>query len=72
MLTQAAAWMGNNDLVFENLFALAETEFQFLHRLTFSPIWRNLHDDPRWDEYLEFNGMTDERIDAIEFDPDLP
>lgn len=71
-LTEAAAWMGNKDLAFENLFALAETGFQYLRRTAFSPIWRNLHDDPRWAEYLEFNGMSAERLDAIEFDPDLP
>lgn len=71
-LTEIAAWTGNNDLAFENLFALAATEFQFLHWLTFSPVWNNLHDDPRWAEYLAFIGMTAERLDAIEFDPDLP
>lgn len=72
LLTEVAAWMGKKDLAFENLFALAATRFRFLHRRTFSPIWQNLHDDPRWDEYLDFNGMSAERLDAIEFDPDLP
>lgn len=71
-ITRAAAWMRKNDLAFENLFELAETGFEYLHRRTFSPIWQNLHDDPRWLEYREFNGTSPERLDAIEFDPDLP
>ena len=71
-VTRIAAWMGKNDLAFENLFAMAATGFQYLHRRTFSPGWQNLHDDPRWLEYREFNGMSAERLDAIEFNPDLP
>jgi hypothetical protein len=70
--TQAAAWMGKTDLAFENLSAMAATGFQVLHRRTFSPLWQNLYDDPRWLEYREFNGTSAERLDAIEFDPDLP
>ena len=72
LLTEAAAWMGDKDLALENLFAMAATGFQILRRQTFSPMWQNLHDDPRWVEYLEFNGMTAERLDAIEFDPVVP
>ena len=64
--------MSKNDLAFENLFAMAATKFQKLQRRTFSPIWRGLHDDPRWGEYLEFHDMSPERLDAIEFDPVLP
>ena len=71
-VTRVAAWMGKKDLAFENLFAMAATGFQYLHRRTFSPGWQNLHDDPRWLEYREFNGTSAERLDAIEFDPDLP
>jgi tetratricopeptide (TPR) repeat protein len=71
-LTEIAAWMGDKDFAFEKLFEMAATGFQFLHRRTFSPIWQNLHDDPRWIEYREFNGTSPERLDAIEFDPPLP
>jgi hypothetical protein len=72
MRTEAAAWMGDKDFAFEKLFEMAATEFQFLHRRTFSPVWQNLHDDPRWVEYREFNGTSPDRLDAIEFDPKLP
>jgi len=71
-VTEAAAWMGKNDLAFENLFEMSATNFQYLRRRTFSPIWRGLHDDPRWLEWRELNGMSTERLDAIEFNPDLP
>ena len=71
-LTEIAAWKGDKDFAFEKLHAMAATQFQHLHRRTFSPVWQNLHDDPRWAEYLEFNGMSAARLDAIEFDPDLP
>jgi len=71
-LTEIAAWKGDKDFAFEKLHEMAATQFQHLHRRTFSPVWQNLHDDPRWAEYLEFNGMSAERLDAIEFDPKLP
>jgi TolB-like protein/thioredoxin-like negative regulator of GroEL len=71
-LAEIAAWAGWTDIAFENLFALAATDFQYLRMRSFSPIWNNLHDDPRWAEFLDFNGMAPERLDAIEFDPDLP
>ena len=70
--TEAAAWMGKNDLVFENLFEMSATNYQYLRRRTLSPIWRDLHDDPRWLKWREFNRMSPERLDAIEFNPDLP
>jgi len=70
--TQAAAWMGKNDLAFEKLFEMSATNFRTLRYHTFSPIWRGLHDDPRWLEWREFNRMSPERLDAIEFNPDLP
>jgi hypothetical protein len=31
-----------------------------------------IRDDPRWAEYREAVGMSQERLDAIEFDPWLP
>lgn len=71
-VAQAAAWMGKDDLAFEKLFEMAASKFQYLHRKTFSPIWQNLHDDPRWLEYREFNGTYPARLDAIEFNPELP
>jgi hypothetical protein len=38
----------------------------------FVPVFRNLHDDPRWDEWRASIEMSAARLDAIGFDPDLP
>jgi len=38
----------------------------------FNPAFQRLHADPRWTEFRKSIGMTDERLAAIEFDPDLP
>jgi hypothetical protein len=35
-------------------------------------MYRNLYDDPRWEEFRESIGMSQERLDAIEFNPQLP
>jgi len=71
-LAEIAAWTGNDDYAFEKLFEMAATGFSYLQRRTFSPVWQNLHDDPRWLEYRDFNGMSAERLDAIEFNSNLP
>jgi len=71
-LAEIAAWTGNDDYAFEKLFEMAATGFSYLQRRTFSPVWQNLHDDPRWLEYRDFNGTSAERLDAIEFDSNLP
>jgi len=36
------------------------------------PIYKNLHDDPRWEEILKRTGWPPERIDAIKFDVSIP
>ena len=51
---------------------LANTDFNFPRREVFSPIWKELHDDPRWLEYRRAQGLSPERVDAIKFDPRLP
>jgi hypothetical protein len=38
----------------------------------FHPVWRELRDDPRWQDYRAALGMSQARLDAIEFDPWLP
>jgi TolB-like protein len=68
----AAAWMGKRDRAFELLMAIAGTPFNYPRREIFSPKWRELRDDPRWQEYREAQGLSAERTDAIDFDPWLP
>ena len=71
-VAETAAWMDRKDLAFERLFEMQATNFNYLQRRAFSPTWRNLHDDPRWLEWREAYGLSEARLDAIEFDPDLP
>jgi len=72
LIAEAAAWMGENDLAFEKLFEMQATDFIFLRSRAFSPVWTNLHDDPRWLEWREAYGLSPARLDAIDFSPDLP
>ncbi len=71
-VAQTAAWLGKKDLAFERLFEMAPTNFNHLKGRVFSPEWDTLRDDPRWLEFLAASEMSPERLDAIEFDPDLP
>lgn len=67
-----AAWMEHNDVAFKLLTELTGRFRRNLFGEIFSPIYRKLWDDPRWDEYRDSIGMSKERLDAIEFDVELP
>jgi len=71
-IAEAYAWMGQKDAAFEWLQLVTEQEPAMAHYSVFVPVFRNLHDDPRWDEWRESIGMSAERLDAIEFNPELP
>jgi len=72
LLTQVNAWMGRKDAAFGWLQLLAEQKLPEARRGVFDPGDRKLYDDPRWDAWRESIGMSAERLDAIEFNPDLP
>ncbi len=72
LIAEAASWLNKRNLAFEGLQLLAERDLAEARRVVFVPAFRNLHDDPRWDEWRESIGMSAERLDAIEFNPDLP
>jgi hypothetical protein len=67
-----AAWMGNADKAFANLLPPRRSAGHFVRQEVRNPQWREIRDDPRWLEYREAIGMSQERLDAIEFDPWLP
>lgn len=71
LVAETAAWMGERDVAFEWLQQAADNPNVWLLR-PMNPAFRNLRDDPRWDEYLESIGMSSARLDAIDFDPVLP
>ena len=72
LLASTYAWMGRNDAAFEWLQLLTEQSLTWARTSVFTPVYRNLYDDPRWDEWRESIGMSAKRLDAIEFNPDLP
>jgi len=51
---------------------LAVADTDAAQRLVLNPPFAVLHNDPRWDVWLDSIGMSAERLDAIEFDPNLP
>lgn len=70
-----ATWMDKPDLAFEWLFNAYE-EADEMERVSYwdfnFPIFRKLHGDDRWHLWLERIKHTPERLDAIQFDPELP
>jgi len=72
LLADVAAWMGRNDRAFELLHELAVADTGAAQRLVLNPPFAVLHNDPRWDAWLDSIDMSAERLDAIEFNPNLP
>jgi len=72
LTADAASWTGDDDAAFEWLFRATAENLVLPGPNVFYPVWRPLHDDPRWAEWREVNGLTQARFDAIDFDPELP
>jgi len=72
LLVEASAWMNKKDHAFAYLIEAAHNDPIEARGGIFSPALGNLHDDPRWTEFRESIGMSEERLDAIEFNPQLP
>ena len=68
---ELSAWMGQNDLTFDILASMESLPYMG-NGEPFNPIYRNVWADPRWLEFREALGMSQERLDAIEFDYQLP
>jgi hypothetical protein len=64
--------MGDNDTAFELIKQIVDYDSKDAHGLVFNPVYKRLHSDPRWTEFRESIGMTEERLAAIQFDPELP
>ena len=73
LVAQANAWIGEIDAAFlwlEKAYALDERydiQGHWFQRTMFLPIWRNLHDDPRWNELRERMNFSQSRLDRLEF-----
>jgi TolB-like protein len=66
------AWVGDADAAFEWLDRSVAQNEDGLNQQFDNPLYRNLHGDPRWDDFLERTGTSPEQLAAIEFDVRLP
>jgi TolB-like protein/cytochrome c-type biogenesis protein CcmH/NrfG len=73
LVAEAHAWIGQIDSAFkwlEKAYALDERhgmQGHWFQQIMFLPIWRNLHDDPRWNDLRERMNVSAARLDRLEF-----
>ena len=73
VIAQAAAWMGQTEMVFEELdLVYREEDYQHFFLVQNDPVYDNVRDDPRWQALLEKVNLTPEQSAAIVFNPVLP
>jgi TolB-like protein/Flp pilus assembly protein TadD len=70
-IAAAYAWRDGADAAFEWL-NRAIDEQQNIDALKTEPLFRNLHDDPRWEKTLARVGLADWQVAEIEFEVILP
>ena len=70
-IARVYAWRRENDRAFEWLDRAIE-EGQIMDNVRTEPFFRNLHDDPRWEQTLTRVGLADSQIAEIDFDIKLP
>jgi hypothetical protein len=68
------AWIDQKDLAFESLTkGLQESDSaKFFNEMFYDPLFQNLHDDPRWNVFLEKTGTSPAQLSSIDFDIELP
>jgi hypothetical protein len=66
------AWRGEVDAAFATLEKAVLYQDAGLSALPFDPLFKNIHDDPRWPVLLERLGLSHEQLAAIEFEVTLP
>jgi tetratricopeptide (TPR) repeat protein len=77
VVAQVYAWRGEKDLAFKWLDLALHADYpatqgsRKVARLG-DPVFQNLHDDPRWEEFRERTGLSSERAAAIEIDLTIP
>lgn len=72
VIAEIYAWVGDADAAFEWLDRMYELYQEAPVNFPKEPLFRNLHDDPRWNEFLTKLGKSPDQLAAIEFDPKLP
>jgi adenylate cyclase len=71
-IAQIYAFRGENDAAFEWLAKMVQQNHPELMDLNGSPLYMNLHSDPRWTELLISVGRSPEDLAAISFEMNLP
>ncbi len=71
-IARVAAWTGQNDLAFEYLELAVEEYGPSIARTVRTDLYEPIKSDPRWQEYLERYGATDQEFSQIRFNPKLP
>jgi len=66
------AYRGEADRAFEWLDKAVEYKDPGLPDITFQPLFANIHDDPRWQPFLESIGKSPGQLATIEFKVTLP
>jgi TolB-like protein len=66
-LATVYAWIGDVDKAFKYLDKEYSIDRASLSRIMRYPVFRSLHDDPRWQGLLHKLGMSDEQLAAIDF-----
>jgi TolB-like protein len=66
------AWTGENDQAFECLEKFADQQGSGAVGKVKTDLYAKLESDPRWQEFLEKHGQSDEDLSHIEFNPKLP
>jgi TolB-like protein/Flp pilus assembly protein TadD len=72
MIAEVYAWTGDNDGAFEWLERSVEKTGYPPPHFNLSPMYSNLHPDPRWHLLLERTGVAPEQLAAVKFDLDIP
>jgi adenylate cyclase len=66
------AWVGRNDDAFEWLDKMVEKYGPETAAIVKSEYFNRLQSDPRWQQFVDRNGQTDEDLSHIIFNPKLP
>ena len=72
LVSEVSAWTGDNDAAFALFEQFVAEDRGNGDRLVFNPVYIRLHTDARWTEFRDSIGMSEERLAAIKFDPELP
>ena len=71
-LARAHAWLGNADQAFHYLERTLAEAPGYLGGIATHPLFSRIHDDPRWQAFVEKAGQSAEQLAEIEFDLKLP